>query len=103
MAADVTNASDDKTMEKAVWHYVGVGLLWISLLFSGVALERLGLTSWIFASIVPGEVGSLRAQAAECERNLGTVKLDRDNLKHEEAGLRVEIKKLQGQLAANQK
>jgi len=31
------------------------------------------------------------------------VKFDRDNTKHEEAGLRVEIKKLQDQLAANQK
>src|SRR5712692_6672079 len=103
MAAETTNAPEDKTVEKAVWHYVGVTVLWTSLFLTGLAFERLGLTSWIFANIVPGEVGSLRKQVAECDKNLGTVKLDRDNTKHEEAGLRVEIKKLQDQVAANQK
>ena len=98
-----TTHTEDKTLEKAVWHYVGVTVLWASLFLTGMALERLGLTSWILAHIVSGEVGSLRAQAAECQRNLGAVKLERDNTKHEEAGLRVEIKKLQDQLAANQK
>ena len=101
-AVETTN-TEDKTIEKAVWHYVGVTVLWASLFLTGMALERLGLTSWILASVVPGEVGSLRAQAAECDKNLGTVKLERDNIKHEEAGLRVEIKKLQDQVVANQK
>ena len=101
MAGDVTQASEDKSIEKAVWHYVGVTVLWTSLFLTGMAFERLGLTSSLFSGIFPGEVGSLRKQAAECDKNLGTVKLERDNIKHEEAGLRVETKKLQDQLAAH--
>ncbi|MBI3796893.1 MAG: hypothetical protein HY268_07985 [Deltaproteobacteria bacterium] len=101
--AEAAQTGEDKSIEKAVWHYVGVGVLWISLLLTGMALERLGLTSSILSGILPGEVGSLQAQTTECERKLGTIKLDRDNTKHEEAGLRVELKKLQDQLAASQK
>ena len=100
MASTATQSSDDKTVEKAVWHYVGVGVLWTSLFLTGMAFERLGLTSWIFASILPGEVGSLRTQATECDRNLGTVKLDRDLLKRQEDTLRVEIKRLQDKVVA---
>jgi hypothetical protein len=101
--AEVTQTAEDKTIEKAVWHYIGVGVLWLSLFLTGVALERLGLTSSILSGILPGEVGSLRTQATECERNLGTVKLDRDNARRQEATLREEIRKLQNQLAATAK
>jgi hypothetical protein len=91
--------STDTTVERAVWGFAGTTVLWLSLFFSGVAIERLGLTSGIFSGIFPGEVGSLRTQAAECDKNLGTIKHDRDNLKQTEAALRVEIKKLQDQVA----
>ena len=101
--AEATQTAEDKSIEKAVWHYVGVGVLWISLLLTGMALERLGLTSSIFSGILPGEVGSLRTQATECDRNLGTIKLDRDNARRQEATLREEIRKLQNQLAATPK
>ena len=74
-----------------------------TVLLSSHILHEVGLTSSLFSGTFPGEVGSLRKQAAECDKNLGTVKFERDNVKHEEAGLRVEIKKLQNQLAANQK
>jgi hypothetical protein len=103
MAEDVKQISEDTSIEKAIWHYIGVTVLWTSLFLTGMAFERLGLTSSLFSGIFPGEVGSLRQQAAECDKNLSTVKFDRDNAKHEEAGLRVEIKKLKDQLAANQK
>src|SRR5215510_9772392 len=103
MDADAKQAAEDKSIEKAIWHYVGVTVLWTSLFLTGMAFERLGLTSFLFSGIFPGEIGSLRKQAAECDKNLGTVKLERDNVKHEEAGLRVELKKLQDQLAASQK
>src|SRR6187200_786493 len=33
---------------------------WISLLFTGLALERLGLTSNYLTSIIPSEVGELK-------------------------------------------
>jgi hypothetical protein len=99
----IKQASEDTSMEKAVWHYVGVTVLWIALFLTGMAFERLGLTSFLFSGILPGEIGHLRMQATECDKNLGTVKMERDNVKHEEAGLRVEIKKLQDQLTASQK
>jgi len=101
--AEATQTADDKTIEKAVWHYIGVGVLWLSIFLTGMALERLGLTSSILSGILPGEVGSLRTQATECERNLGTVKLDRDNARRQESTLREEIRKLQNQLAATAK
>jgi hypothetical protein len=100
MASTVTQSSDDKTVEKAVWHYVGVGVLWASLFLTGMAFERLGLTSWILSGVLPGEVGSLRVQTTECTRNLGAVKLERDISKRQEDTLRVEIKKLQDKVAA---
>ena len=100
MATEATTLSEDKTIERAVWHYIGVGVLWFSLFFTGVALERLGLTTWMLSGILPGEVGSLRAQATERERNFGTVKLERDILKRQEDTLRVEIDKLRKQVAA---
>jgi len=102
MAEDVKQAPEDASIEKAVWHYVGVAVLWLSLFFTGMAFERLGLTSSILSGIFPGEVGDLRTQATECEKNLGTIKFERDLLKRQEDTLRVEIKKLQNQVAANQ-
>ena len=100
MATEATNPPGDTTIERAVWHYVGVGVLWFSLFFTGVALERLGLTTWMLSGVLPGEVGSLRIQATECERNFGTIRLDRDILKRQEDTLRVEIDKLRKQVTA---
>jgi hypothetical protein len=101
MAEEINQEGEDKTVEKAVWHYVGVTVLWTSLFLTGMAFERLGLTSFLFSGVFPGEVGSLRAQATECDTNLGKVKLERDLLKRQEDTLRVEIKKLQNQVAAH--
>lgn len=102
MAEQHTQSSGDTTVEKAVWGFVGTAVLWVSLFFSGVAIERLGLTSSIFSGVFPGEAGSLRNRAADCDRNFGAAKFERDNLKSQEAALRVEIKKLQDRLAAQQ-
>lgn len=101
MASEAKQSSDDKTIEKAVWHYVGVGVLWTSLLLTGMALERLGLTSFILAGILPGETGSLRTQATECQRNFTQMKFERDLLKRQEDTLQAEIKTLRAQVAAN--
>ena len=48
--------TEGEELSKAVWHYVGVGVLWLSLILTGLALERLGLTSNYFTSVLPGEV-----------------------------------------------
>jgi hypothetical protein len=71
--AEVRQATDGEELSKAVWHYVGVGVLWVSLVLTGIAIERLGLTSDYFTGVVPGEVGGLRAQNAEYEANLRKV------------------------------
>jgi hypothetical protein len=65
-------AADDE-LGKAVWHYVGVGVLWLSLVLLGIALERLGLTSDYLTAVLPGEVGSLRTKNEELETNLRKV------------------------------
>ena len=101
MDAEVRQSSDDKTIEKAVWHYMGVGVLWMSLLLTGMAFERLGLTSSILGGILPGETGSLRVQATECQRNFDQMKADRDLLKRQEDTLRATIRTLEARVAAN--
>ena len=37
--------SAEEELKKATWGYIGVGVLWLSLIISGMALERLDLTS----------------------------------------------------------
>lgn len=98
MANTVNNAPEDNSVEKAVWSYVGTGVLWISLLFTGIAFERLGISSNILTSVLPGEVNTLRTQVEEQTRNLGSLKLERDNLKQLEGSLRSEISKLKSQV-----
>lgn len=72
MAVEKQHAADDD-LSKAVWHYVGVGILWIALILTGLALERLGLTSGYLTGVLPGEVGELRAKNEELETNLRAV------------------------------
>jgi hypothetical protein len=72
MAEEKQLAADDE-LSKAVWHYVGVGVLWLSLILTGLALERLGLTSGYLTSVLPGEVGGLRAKNEELDTNLRQV------------------------------
>jgi hypothetical protein len=98
--ANDSHSSDDKTLEKAVWHYVGVGVLWIALIFSGIALERLGLTSSLLSGTLPGEIGGLRAHVAECENNLRSVNQERDMIMRSRQALELEVNKLK-KAAAN--
>ena len=100
MANAVNNAPEEQSLEKAIWGYVGTGVLWISLLLTGLAVERLGLTSNILSGILPGESGALREQATTCTRDLGIVKNERDTNKITEGALRVEIEKLKKQVAS---
>ena len=95
MADTIHNTVEDNSVEKAVWGYVGTAVLWIGLLLAGIAVERLGLTSHLLSGVLPGEIGTLRNQVTEMSRDLGAVKLERDNLKQTEGALRTEISKLQ--------
>ncbi len=72
--------AEEQSLAKLTWGYVGVGVLWLALLLAGIAFERLGLTTSLFSGALPGEVGSLREQNAECEGNLKSVTQDRDVL-----------------------
>jgi hypothetical protein len=71
--AEVKSVTEGEEISKAVWHYVGVGVLWISLILAGLAFERLGLTSNYLIGVFPGEIGSLRTRTAEQEANLRKV------------------------------
>lgn len=79
--AEVKQVSEGEEISKAVWHSVGVGILWISLILTGVAIERLGLTSDYLTSVIPGEVGGLRAKNAEYETNQRKVMDENQRLK----------------------
>ena len=56
-------------------------MLWISLLFAGIALERLGLTSDYLTSVVPSEVGGLKKQNTEFQDNQRKVMDENQRLK----------------------
>jgi len=79
--AEVKQVTDGEELSKAVWHYVGVGVLWLSLIFTGLALERLGLTSDYLTSVIPGEVSGLQAKNAEYETNIRTLKDENQRIK----------------------
>jgi len=73
--------TEGEEFSKAIWHYVGVAVLWISLLFAGIALERLGLTSNYLTSVVPSEVGGLKKQNTEFQDNQRKVMDENQRLK----------------------
>jgi hypothetical protein len=73
--------TESEELSKAIWHYVGVGVLWLSLLFSGLALERLGLTSNLLTSIVPSEVGELKKTNTEFQDNQRKIMDENQRLK----------------------
>lgn len=78
--AEEQHVAEEESLGKLAWGYVGVGVLWLSLVISGIALERLGLTSSVLTSILPGEVGELRQQNTEFDANLKSVTQERDVL-----------------------
>ncbi|MCE2484582.1 MAG: hypothetical protein J4F42_03635 [Desulfurellaceae bacterium] len=61
---------EDESLSKLAWGYVGVGVLWIALVLTGITFERLGLTTTLFSGVLPGEVGILRQANAEHEQKL---------------------------------
>lgn len=78
---EAKRVAEGDEISKAVWHYVGVGVLWLSLIFTGLALERLGLTSGYLTSVIPGEVNTLKKQVAEFETNQRNVMDENQRLK----------------------
>lgn len=73
--------SEGEDLSKAIWHYVGVGVLWLALLFTGLALERLGLTSNYLTSIIPSEVGGLKKQNTDFQDNQRKIMDENQRLK----------------------
>ncbi|HXG19943.1 MAG TPA: hypothetical protein VNN62_12840 [Methylomirabilota bacterium] len=92
--AEVGQMEEDKTIEKAVWGIVGTAVLWIGLVLSGIAIERLGLTSGLLSGVLPGETGSLRNQIAECQNNLKSVNQKSDEMMRAKQALEVEVSRL---------
>ena len=79
--AEEKKVTEGEEISKAVWHYVGVGVLWLSLIFTGLAIERLGLTSRYLTGVIPGEVNMLKKQVAEFETNQRDVMDENQRLK----------------------
>jgi hypothetical protein len=100
--AEAGYAGEDKTIEKAVWHYVGIGVLWGALFLTGMAFERLGLTSNIFSGIFPGETGSLRKQVAECGDALKSSNQAKDEMMRSRQALEVEVGRLRRAAASTE-
>ena len=94
MASDTEQTGGDSNLSKAVWHYVSVGVLWLGLVFTGVAFERLGLTTSYLAGILPGEVNSLRTQVTELDNANKELTHDRDRAAKTRNTLEVEVNKL---------
>ena len=101
--AEKGHAGDDKTIEKAVWHYVGVGVLWVSLFLTGMAFERLGLTSNILSGVFPGETGTLRNRIEEYQGKLQTSERSLDEMMRTKQALEVEVGKLRRSVEEAQK
>ena len=66
--------SAEEELKKATWGYIGVGVLWLSLITSGIALERLDLTSGYLTSLLPGAVNTLRAENASLNEQVRELK-----------------------------
>lgn len=79
--AETHKIAEGEDLSKAVWHYVGVGVLWFSLIFTGLALERLGLTSGYLTGVIPGEVNMLKSQVVDFESNQRKVMDENQRLK----------------------
>jgi hypothetical protein len=79
--AEVKQVTEGEELSKAVWHYVGVTVLWLGLIFTGLAVERLGLTSSYLTGVIPGEVGTLRQKNAEYETNIRSLKDENQRIK----------------------
>ena len=80
MAAEETERPAG-SVEKTIWGYTGKVVLWLALILSGLALERLGLTSDILSGALPGEVQTLRADVDETSKKVSMVKGERDTLR----------------------
>ncbi len=94
MANETEQVAEDSSLSKAVWHYLGIGILWLSLFVTGVAFERLGLTTSTLAGLLPGEVNSLRTQVAELEDSTKELAHHRDRAEKTKNTLEVEVSKL---------
>jgi len=81
MAIEDTGVHPDEVRQKIIWGYVAKVTLWVSLLISGLALERLGLTSSLLSGVVPGEVQTLRADIAETSKAVLTLREERHVLR----------------------
>jgi ABC-type transporter Mla subunit MlaD len=81
MAAEDTGVHPDEARQKVVWGYIAKVTLWVSLLISGLALERLGLTSSLLSGVVPGEVQTLRADIAQTSKAVSELRAERDTIR----------------------
>ena len=78
--AEYDKEAAEEMIRKTTWRSLGVGALWLALIFAGIALERLGLASGLLAGILPGEVQTLRQQLNEEQSDLTTLASDKEQI-----------------------
>ncbi len=78
----------EEILRQQTWRYLGIGALWLALILSGIAFERIGLTTGILSSILPGEVTALRRQLKEEETSLAALTKEREELREQLEQLR---------------
>ena len=107
MASDTEQTGGDSSLSKAVWHYISVGVLWVGLILTGLAFERLGLTTSYLTGLLPGEVNTLKAQLGEYESMNQNLTHERDQAVKtsdtralELSKLRREIRELEAEIDA---
>jgi hypothetical protein len=81
MAAEDTGVQPEEARQKVIWSYIGKVVLWVSLFLSGLALERLGLTSSVLSGVLPGEVQTLRADISETSKEVSALRQERDTIR----------------------
>ena len=81
MAKNEKEMTPEELIRKTTWHSLGVGILWLALILSGIALERFGLTAGVLAGVLPGEAQALHQQLDEEQKNLSILTSERDQIK----------------------
>jgi hypothetical protein len=81
MAEEYDKQAAEEVIRKATWRSIAIGALWFFLIIAGIVFERLGMTTGMLSSVLPGEVGGLRQQINEERNNLSALTIDRDEIK----------------------
>jgi uncharacterized protein YlxW (UPF0749 family) len=81
MAEEYDKQAAEAEIRRATWRSIAIGALWIALVVGGIVFERLGVTTGLLSSVLPGEVQALRQQIGEERTSLSSLTSERDKIK----------------------